>query len=628
MVCQSLASCGLIKLRSESTAFYTSTALVGRIGCQGPCRGPIYVMAFRRDGNGEPELAHRVLLHEAGGYELIVPKGVYSIFAFNDANGNGRLDSNEPIGVYDNQAPLVVNGTALITPVDFSLATAFPAAARRALKPVADTPQAPTHSTQAGAIVDLEAPQFSAASGVRGYWSPVEFFREMGGNIYFLEPYDPKRIPVLFVHGAAGSAQDWRNFVTHLDRSRYQAWFYIYPSGSAVESMANLLHWKLINLQLRYRFDTLHLVAHSMGGLVARTCLLNSSSALPKVRLFISLSTPWAGEPLTELGVRHSPAVVPSWHDMQPGGTFMTSLFAKRLPANIDHYLLFGHKGGYNMLRPNTDGTVTLASQLRGPAQTEARMVLGFDEDHVSILRSQQVVDQFNAILRRHDNQHASQGDTGRVQVDFSVDSTNHSLRAQPMLLLRPVAAPSSLPASSAGHSSAYVWIPLSVDDNGKPTGSVPTGLFDASLIAPAFRATPNKLRLQIDPDTVTSVRVSFAPQGVLNGFVHTQSEPNGLAAGTHPQPNEAVKIRSITLRGANVFRELAPTPAQHDDLFEPYVNGNDALARTAFSFVGLPEGTYEVTILADGWRPHTSRHVVVPGQPSPASFLMLERGP
>ena len=35
-------------------------------------------------------------------------------------------------------------------------------------------------------------------------WKPAEFFREVGGNVYFLEAYDATKIPVLFVHGAAG----------------------------------------------------------------------------------------------------------------------------------------------------------------------------------------------------------------------------------------------------------------------------------------------------------------------------------------------------------------------------------------------------------------------------------------
>jgi len=89
---------------------------------------------------------------------------------------------------------------------------------------------------------------------------------------------------VLLVHGALGSPQDWRAFFTGLDRTRYQAWFFCYPSGAAIDSMAYLLYWKLLNLQLRYHFDTLYLTAHSMGGLVVRTFLLNHGAQFPQAR--------------------------------------------------------------------------------------------------------------------------------------------------------------------------------------------------------------------------------------------------------------------------------------------------------------------------------------------------------
>jgi hypothetical protein len=43
--------------------------------------------------------------------------------------------------------------------------------------------------------------------------------------------------------------------------------------------------------------------------------------------------------------------------------------------------LLFGHCGAPGLWRPNNDGTVTLASQLRRAAQEEARLIVGYDEE-------------------------------------------------------------------------------------------------------------------------------------------------------------------------------------------------------------------------------------------------------
>jgi len=84
---------------------------------------------------------------------------------------------------------------------------------------------------------------FSDEYGVKGLWNSMEFFREISGNVYFLEEYDPTKIPILFVHGAAGSPQNWRAFFEDIDRDKYQPWFFYYPSGTSIDSMSHLLLW-------------------------------------------------------------------------------------------------------------------------------------------------------------------------------------------------------------------------------------------------------------------------------------------------------------------------------------------------------------------------------------------------
>lgn len=259
-------------------------------------------------------------------------------------------------------------------------------------------------STQAGTIADLDDGLFSEKNGKRGYWKPLEFHRQIGANIYFLEPYDPARVPILFVHGAAGSPRDWRYLAGHLDRSRYQAWFFYYPSGASVDSISHLLFWKLLNLQERHHPETIHLVAHSLGGLVVRSLLGQYQSRVPGVKLFISISTPWGGEELASL----APPGLPNWNDMRPEGALLSSLFERKLPLGIDYYLFFGYKGGRSLVRPLNDGTVTLKSELEMSAQAEAQRVYGFDENHTSILRSPTVAAVLNDLLRASEPRRAA----------------------------------------------------------------------------------------------------------------------------------------------------------------------------------------------------------------------------
>ena len=66
---------------------------------------------------------------------------------------------------------------------------------------------------------------------------------------------------MLFIHGATGTPRNWRYFIKHIDRTRFQPWFFYYPSGLRIDSMAYLLLWKLANLQAKYHFNKIYFTA-------------------------------------------------------------------------------------------------------------------------------------------------------------------------------------------------------------------------------------------------------------------------------------------------------------------------------------------------------------------------------
>ncbi len=616
-LCVAVGGCTLANLREEVKTFQTSTVLVGRVDSPSGWRGPVIVAAYARQ-SGRVSIAHQTLLHEPGGYELIVPEGEYEVFAFGDINDNGVFDAGEPAGEYTGVAPIIGGNTEVIGGLNLVLNAPPLAGVAFPVGTSFDTPAAPHHSTQAGALADLDQPIFSAENGAHGYWAPLEFFKLAGGNVYFLEPYDPNRTPILFVHGAGGSPQDWRYFFDHIDRSRYQPWFFYYPSGSRLDSMANLLYWKLFNLQMKYRFETLYITAHSMGGLVVRTFLLDRGEVFPQAKVFISLSTPWAGEPTAELGVKHSPAVVPSWIDMQPEGRFMEALFARRLPPTVDYYLLFGHKGGYSLLRPNNDGAVTLASQLRNGAQAEARMVFGFDEDHVSILSSPQVFAQYQGILADVEHKAGSGPQGGHLQVELAFAGRDDGPQGLLALLMTPV-------GETAEQRRTRVVLPLRAQDTGRRLGPIPAGVYDVSVVIDSFQTEPPKVRVQIEPDHTPTLSFRFVPQGTLNGYVGADGDAAEYPAGSYRPPHEMVKIVSVTLTDAGTRRALVPHQAGSEGDYDRYLAGEDGASGAYFSFVDLPAGDYELTILAEGYRPHVSRHTVVPGRPQDLAPIVLE---
>lgn len=585
-----VTGCSLVKLRDEASTFYASAILVGRVENAASPAQPVVVAAWQKRA-GRIEIVHATRLHEPGAYELIVPMGRFHLFAFADSNGNQRYDAGEATGAYlgkpNGEVEVKPELGGVIAGLDFALSLAPSASAETDLPPgtaLLGLPSAPPHSTQIGAPLRFDDPRFSADAGRRGYWTPVEFYRELGGNVYFLEPYDPRKIPILFVHGAQGSPRDWQAMVDSLDRSRYQPWFFYYPSGAAVESMAQLLYWKLLNLQMRYGFPRLYLTAHSMGGLVLESFLENFGTQFPQIQLFVSIATPWSGDAAAESGVRYSPAVVPSWEDMRPEGRFQRSLFTKPLPPNIPYYLFFAHHGSPGLWRPNNDGSVTLASQLRPAAQASARQVFGFDEGHVGVLRSPELLQRYNALLSALDRPTAA----GSLRVQLKRSET-----AQPapiaFLVMTPLAA-----------GQVPILAPL---DQGREIGALAPGRYRVSVFSHGYRSEPAWRELEVADGQVSELEFGLRPATVLAGYFAEPIRSGAQPAGQFRRLEAAVKLREVSLEGPSGQRRLLAVADGGEATVARYLADEDYAYEGGFSFVGLSPGRHTLSIVSDRGR-------------------------
>jgi pimeloyl-ACP methyl ester carboxylesterase len=107
-------------------------------------------------------------------------------------------------------------------------------------------------------------------------------------GIYFFEPYQPGKIPVLMIHGILSSPATWAPLFNDLRadpvlNARYQFWFYRYPTGNPYLLTAADLRRSLDRLRAALdpqhadpSFDKMVLVGHSMGGLIAKLLTQNS----------------------------------------------------------------------------------------------------------------------------------------------------------------------------------------------------------------------------------------------------------------------------------------------------------------------------------------------------------------
>lgn len=108
-------------------------------------------------------------------------------------------------------------------------------------------------------------------------------------GLYAMSPYDPDKIPVIFVHGLMSSPQTWIQMINTLSsdpgiRSHYQFWFYTYSSGNPVLVSAEKMREAVDAVWKQYgrnrNFNRMVIVGHSMGGLLAKTFALDSGDAL------------------------------------------------------------------------------------------------------------------------------------------------------------------------------------------------------------------------------------------------------------------------------------------------------------------------------------------------------------
>ena len=145
-------------------------------------------------------------------------------------------------------------------------------------------------------------------------------------GIYLIHPYDPNKVPILFVHGLLSSPLSWQILVNDLCADpkileHYQPWFFLYPTGQPVlESAAQLRE----DLQATQRlFDPqgtsipshhVVVVAHSMGGLLAHTLVSDPGDTLWNVVATrplngLSLSADERGSLLRYFFFRHQAAI-------------------------------------------------------------------------------------------------------------------------------------------------------------------------------------------------------------------------------------------------------------------------------------------------------------------------------
>ncbi|MFZ4682526.1 MAG: esterase/lipase family protein [Terrimicrobiaceae bacterium] len=143
--------------------------------------------------------------------------------------------------------------------------------------------------TERPLAADFSAPIVDRIRDVREFAIALEGVLHPGvrdAYLYTLQPYDPNRIPVVFVHGLLSHPRMWRDVINDLQADpelagQFQYWTVFYPTGWPItfsamrlrEEMAALE--KIVGPQHRMVF-----IGHSMGGLLSRLQVIDPGTRL------------------------------------------------------------------------------------------------------------------------------------------------------------------------------------------------------------------------------------------------------------------------------------------------------------------------------------------------------------
>jgi triacylglycerol esterase/lipase EstA (alpha/beta hydrolase family) len=182
----------------------------------------------------------------------------------------------------------------------------------RVLDPFVTT-TVPTEKGDLPISADFTAPLAHLAAVYRpslgeriGFFEPEKI--EARAGLYFFEAYDPKKIPLVCVHGLWSGPATWMELVNEIWgdpdlRSRYQVWNYFYPTGRSIP--INAAHLRQTMVRVRDDIDpegddvamqNMVVVGHSMGGILSKTLVSSTGDRLEQELMTVPLADIVASE--------------------------------------------------------------------------------------------------------------------------------------------------------------------------------------------------------------------------------------------------------------------------------------------------------------------------------------------
>lgn len=184
----------------------------------------------------------------------------------------------------------------------------------------------------------------------------------VGKGLHLPDHFVAERPSVLLIHGLEASLADLQGLSQASLRSGLQTLLFDYPNDGPIAVSGRRLHHELAQLAKQFPQLRLAIVAHSMGGLVAREALENCRPPLSFVTDVFLLGTPHQGaalsdgQPWLELVFQSLAPESTEWgsvrdglgeaaQDLKPGSFFLRTLDPRRRPAGARYHAAIGRRG-------------------------------------------------------------------------------------------------------------------------------------------------------------------------------------------------------------------------------------------------------------------------------------------
>jgi triacylglycerol esterase/lipase EstA (alpha/beta hydrolase family) len=199
---------------------------------------------------------------------------------------------------------------AVTATLDFHAKDATLALRRPAKQPTASVEGKvrPLAANFSAPISYYKPPSNLALVGLVGGFEARHYPAQIG--LYFLQPYDPDRIPLVFVHGLFSTPFTWVQTINGLQadpeiRKHYQFWVFAYPTGYPILYSALRLRQELARVDQVYpNHKPYVVVGHSMGGMLTHDQIVTLTQDMWEKQMGQTAKAIFDKEPSNSLIVR------------------------------------------------------------------------------------------------------------------------------------------------------------------------------------------------------------------------------------------------------------------------------------------------------------------------------------